>query len=400
MKKIVLLMCLCGASVTAFAADPVISDVLVGQLSNRLVEVSYKLANARAIVTPVFKLNGSVVDSKTCVSLGGDVRRVVAPGERRFIWDVRRDWKEPEVRTEDLSVELTAWKISAPPSKMVIDLDPKVISSPSNVLYYVSEEDLPGGVGDACYRKGKLLMTLVPAAEVRWRMGTGTTAGSKYVTLSKDFYISAFVFTQGQGAVALGTPGSANKDHEDAPLCPMEVSYEQLRLQKYGSEAVPAGSYLHTLRKNTGLDLDLPSEFQWEFAIRAGMSSERPAAGPDGLSEYGYWGRNCTGSWGRCERCTRGYPHPVGELRKNDFGLYDIIGNVREYTRTCYSALDTTEERDPEGSIPDRNNCLRRSGGHGDWADSQLFHYRASLWYTSTSNGVGFRLVLPVEKED
>lgn len=412
MKRCVLLAGAALGLISVRAADPSVSGVAITQLPNRLVQVSYTLSDARAIVTPTFKLDGVAVDPQKVITLGGDVRRVVAPGARRFVWDPRADWKEAEVTTDRLTVELKVWKLSAPPPKMVIDLDPWVNSSPSNVLYYASEADLPGGVGDARYRNGKLLMTLIPAAEVRWRFGDGTATASKYVTLSQDFYISAFTFTRGQAQVALGEAGyisPAETDYGDRPLTPMETQYAKLRrglvdgkeTNVFGAEAVDAACYLKTLRDHTGLQLDLPSEFQWEFAMRAGVSD----AYPPNMNDYGWWGKGCNGSWGTCDpdhsSCSRNCAHPVGNRTANAFGVYDIVGNVREYTRTCWSAsVDTTEERDPEGTIDARTAVTYRSDRHNSWKGGNAFYARTSIWHASENNTIGFRLVLPVEKED
>lgn len=411
MKRFFLLAGVALGLISARAADPSVSGVAITQLSNRLVQVSYTLSDARAIVTPTFKLDGVAIAATNVVTLGGDVRRVVAPGARRFVWDPRADWKEAEVTTDRLTVELKVWKVSAPPPKMVIDLDPIIETSPSNVLYYASEEELPGGVGDARYRNGKLLMTLIPAAEVRWRFGNGTAAASKYVTLSHDFYISAFTFTRGQAQVALGEIGYvAGTDYGDRPLTPMETQYAKLRRGKvgdketnvFGAEAIDAACYLKTLRDHTGLPLDLPSEFQWEFAMRAGVSEAYPTS----MNSYGWWGKGCKGSWGTCSPdqswpCSRDCPHPVGKRTPNAFGVYDILGNVREYTRTCWSeSIDTTEERDPEGSIDARTAVTYRSDRHNSWKEGNAFYARTSIWHASENNNVGFRLVLPVEKED
>lgn len=406
MKRFFLMAGAALGLISGRAADPSVSGVAITQLSNRLVQVSYTLANARAIVTPTFKLDGVAIDSQKVITLGGDVRRVVAPGVRRFVWDPRADWKEAEVTTDRLTVELKVWKVSAPPPKMVIDLDPILETSPSNVLYYASEEDVPGGVGDVRYRNGKLLMTLIPAAEVRWRFGDGTAAASKYVTLSKDFYISAFTFTRGQAQVALGEVGYvAGTDYGDRAHCPMETQYNKLRkgmvsgsaTSVYGSETIDAACYLKTLRDHTGLPLDLPSEFQWEFAMRAGVSDAYPLD----INRFGWWGKGCSGSYGTCESCKRDCAHPVGLRAVNPFGVYDIVGNVREYTRTCWSdTIDTKEERDPEGEIPARTGATYRSGRHGSWKPENAFYARARIYFTSENNNIGFRLVLPVEKED
>ncbi len=68
----------------------------------------------------------------------------------------------------------------------------------------------------------------------------------------------------------------------------------------------------------------LPTVTEWAYAARAGTTTDR-YFGPDiaHLDDYA-WHRNNAGS----------YPKPVGTLRPNDFGLFDVIGNVAEW---CYN---------------------------------------------------------------
>ena len=402
MKKTLAIFAVLAAAISSLAADPSISGVSITQLSNRLVQVSYTLSDARAIVTPVFKLDGTPLDMASVVSLAGDVRRIVAPGDRRFIWNPKNDWTGAEIDTARLTVELTAWRPDSPPPKVVIDLDPMTESNTSNILYYVSETELPGGVGDKRYRTTKLLMSLVPAKNVRWRMGDGSSAKSKYVTLTKDFYMGAFPFTIGQGETALGTRGGENTDKVDALLLPMTASGQHIR-NAQGANPPASGSYLDKLRSQTGVALDLPSEFQWEYAARGGIETMTDAL----ALSYGWWGKSSSaGTWGACGSsrglCNRDYPHPVGLKTKNPFGIYDILGDCTECTRTAWvDPVDTTEETDPEGPAGPLNTYTMRSSKHGSSssASAQQFYTRASQWYTAENDNRGFRLILPVEPE-
>jgi formylglycine-generating enzyme required for sulfatase activity/tRNA A-37 threonylcarbamoyl transferase component Bud32 len=64
----------------------------------------------------------------------------------------------------------------------------------------------------------------------------------------------------------------------------------------------------------------LPTEAEWEYACRAGAASSRPyGSGKLLLSKYAWNSENSADCW-----------HSVGELKPNDFGLFDILGSVRE----------------------------------------------------------------------
>ena len=85
------------------------------------------------------------------------------------------------------------------------------------------------------------------------------------------------------------------------------------------------------------LGLSLPTEAQWEYACRAGSGG--PFAGTGRLDDMGWWTENS----GR-------RLHAVGEKEPNDFGLYDMQGNVWEW---CEDVYDEGFYARPEAMGPD-----------------------------------------------
>ena len=80
------------------------------------------------------------------------------------------------------------------------------------------------------------------------------------------------------------------------------------------------------------MSLGLPSEAQWEYACRAGKGTEyHTGDGAAALSIAGWFDEN-----------SENETHPVGEKLSNDYGLYDMHGNVNEW---CHDAWDKNAYR-------------------------------------------------------
>jgi len=160
-----------------------------------------------------------------------------------------------------------------------------------------------------------------------------------------------------------------------------------------------AMAYTKWLSQQTGKQYSLPSEAQWEYAARAGTKTAR------------YWGNDADDacryanvhdktsktengfSWTH-HNCTDGYAKtaPVGHFKPNAFGLFDMLGNVWEWTCSQYESKYSGQE------ILGKNNAkndTRLSLRGGDWVGkparvrSADRNRRAS---TDRIGCVGFRL--------
>src|SRR5581483_4303456 len=80
--------------------------------------------------------------------------------------------------------------------------------------------------------------------------------------------------------------------------------------------------------KRTGYRL--PTEIEWEFACRGGVGASRPfGEGEQLLDQYGW-----------CLRNSDDHAWPVGMLKPNDYGMFDMLGNVME---RCHDTADADE---------------------------------------------------------
>jgi formylglycine-generating enzyme required for sulfatase activity len=106
-----------------------------------------------------------------------------------------------------------------------------------------------------------------------------------------------------------------------------------------------ARAYIKWLKEQTGKQYTLPSEAQWEYAARAGTITAR-FWGNDPDKACGYANgvdktNDGTWSWNDpVHNCEDGYYYaaPVGSFKPNRFGLYDMLGNVREWCMDTYSS--------------------------------------------------------------
>ena len=101
----------------------------------------------------------------------------------------------------------------------------------------------------------------------------------------------------------------------------------------------------------------LPSEAEWEYCSRSGES-------------FIYSGSDSCGEVGWTDENSGKETHPVGKKKCNGFGLYDMHGNISEWTADWYGAADPTGSvTDPTGPASGSNR-VRRGGA---WYDSGTY---------------------------
>jgi formylglycine-generating enzyme required for sulfatase activity len=107
----------------------------------------------------------------------------------------------------------------------------------------------------------------------------------------------------------------------------------------------------------------LPSEAEWEYAARAGMTTAR------------WWGDAIGVGNANCHGCGSQWDNrliaPAGSFGPNPFGLYDILGNVWQWTNDCWNENYAGAPKD--GSTWTAGNCGKRVMRGGSWSNSPVF---------------------------
>ena len=163
-----------------------------------------------------------------------------------------------------------------------------------------------------------------------------------------------------------------------------------------------AKAYLAWLSTRTGKHYRLPSETEFEYALRAGSSTRYPWGDGNPQKAIG----NFTGegdrsptrrSWSSAfPRYTDGHwgPAPARSFPADPFGLFDMVGNVSEWVEDCWHDNYIRAPRDSSAWV--NPGCRNRMYRGGSWASAPA--QSRSAWRSAggvdvTNARVGFRLV-------
>ncbi len=128
----------------------------------------------------------------------------------------------------------------------------------------------------------------------------------------------------------------------------------------------------------------LPTEAEWEYACRGGVTA-KTFWKKDDIQNFAWFFDNSESS-----------THPVGKLKSNGFGLFDVNGNVWEWTQDWYQPYKDKKQTDPTGPSEGSYKTVRGGG----WYDSEEQQTSASRWGVVTpitvNNMIGFRVVQPL----
>lgn len=197
-------------------------------------------------------------------------------------------------------------------------------------------------------------MVVIPAG--RFQMGSDDNASDEQpvhtVTFRRPFAMSRTEVTFALWDLCVAEGGCKHKpdDHgwgrDDRPA--IEISYNDI-----------VREFLPWLSKRAGHRYRLPSEAEWEYAARGGTTTVYS------------WGDAVGTGNANCDRCGSRWDNkttaPVGSFAANPFGLFDMHGNVWEWTADCYE--NSYKGAPADGRARAKANCgnlVVRGGGYND----------------------------------
>ncbi len=149
-----------------------------------------------------------------------------------------------------------------------------------------------------------------------------------------------------------------------------------------------SNAYLDWLSKKSGINYRLPTEAEWEFAARGGTQTNNlDYSGSNNINDVGWYNQNSLGSM----------HHPVGKLKPNNLGLFDMTGNVWEWCQDWYNSkfYSVSPSQDPAGPAIGKVKV----GRGGSWYNKAVpVGFRYFLTPQSKTNYVGFRVALSASK--
>ena len=224
------------------------------------------------------------------------------------------------------------------------------------------------------------------------------------VTISHPFALGKYPITRGEFAKfaretgfagrtpctirsgrSFGPNSTANWDHpgivqrDDEPVVCVTWQDAQAYIDWLNAKTRPTG---HNLKQGP---YRLPTEAEYEYAARAATTTTR------------WWGDDIGTAKAHCLGCATPFPGdktaPIGDYPPNQFGLYDILGNVWEWTQDCWSK--DYEKASADGTARQDGDCVYRVVRGGRWLTAPFLVTsagRSKQDYRGSAYFMGFRV--------
>lgn len=229
--------------------------------------------------------------------------------------------------------------------------------------------------------------TMIAIAAGAFAMGTSDYGPIHAVTLTHELWMGQTEVTQDQWLTVMGTAPSSYAGCADCPVEQVDwadaATFTNALSALEGLDACynEDGTELAAELSDNPYDCDgyrLPTEAEWEYASRAGESFRY--AGSDAIYDV---------VWFVSSSDDR--PHDVASLAPNGWGLYDMSGNVWEWTNDAYAVYSSGPVTDPTGASSGSDAVLRGGGFTSAYYNTEI-GYRTAYARTEVTETVGFRI--------
>jgi len=165
-----------------------------------------------------------------------------------------------------------------------------------------------------------------------------------------------------------------------------------------------ARAYIGWLNAKTGGGYRLLTEAEWEYLARAGSTTAYPwgSRAKDGCPYMNGFDRVIVNKKGDLYKgeavsfadCSDGYLNtaPVGSLRPNAFGIYDMIGNVGEWVEDCSTSSYASMQSDGSTNLGDCSKRIVRGGSWGTQPRQLRSAERIRYSPTDVDDSIGIRV--------
>ncbi len=164
------------------------------------------------------------------------------------------------------------------------------------------------------------------------------------------------------GRFIMGSPANEH-GRFDAEGPPHAVSVHAFALGKYDVTSEEFLAFLRDAAAGGDGPYRLPSEAEWEYAARAGTTTARWWGDAIGIGKANCNG--CGSAWNGRELA------PVDSFAPNPFGIYDMVGNVWQWTSDCWNESYVGAPSD--GSAWQTGDCSKRVLRGGSWSNVPEF---------------------------
>ncbi len=189
----------------------------------------------------------------------------------------------------------------------------------------------------------------------------------KHEVTLHDYKIGKYEVTQALWETVMGNNPSIFKG-ENLPV--ENVSWHDVQ------------QFIKKLNKLTGKHYRLPTEAEWEFAARGGNKSGNYLyIGSDEIDKTAWHFNNS-------DKCS----HPVGSLGSNELGIFDMAGNVCEWTEDWFGHYSDKAQTNPKGA---KSSVIGKIFRGGSWANLMEYNKPACRFVSDPkfrAAFIGFRL--------